>query len=96
MTGASIEATMRELVRHTGELLQDADLIETWTSDRTTGIVDAHRRGLTFTQYQDRIDAAVAYAESPEYAQAVWERQGFDDELIGLDTTPPRTDHPPR
>jgi hypothetical protein len=60
----------------TEALVEQAEYIEMEQADRQRDIVEAHRRGLTVEQYQDRVEAAIAYAESPEYAQAVWERQG--------------------
>jgi hypothetical protein len=63
-------------VARTADLVEQAGYIEMAQADERQDIVDAHRRGLTVAQWQDRVEAAIAYAESPEYAQAVWERQG--------------------
>jgi hypothetical protein len=66
----------------TAELLDEADLIETWTSDQAAFIREAGRRGLTVAQYEDRIEAAITYVESGDYAQDVWERHaGLYDDL---------------
>lgn len=75
-------AVLAGLVAATAELLDEADLIETWTSDQAAFIAEAHRRGLSVEQYEDRVDAAIAYIESGDYAQDVWERQaGLYDDL---------------
>jgi len=63
-------------VARTAGLVERAEYIEMAQADEQHDIVEAHRRGLTVAQWQDRIEKAIAYAESPEYAQAVWERQG--------------------
>ncbi len=60
----------------TEALMEQAEYIEMEQADERRTIAEAHRRGLTVEQWRDRVDAAIAYAESPEYAQAVWERQG--------------------
>jgi hypothetical protein len=65
-------------VARTAELVQQAEYIELQQADEQRDIVEAHGRGLTIEQFQDRIDKAIAYAESPEYAQAIWERQGAE------------------
>ena len=63
-------------VARTAELVERAEYIELALADEQRDIVEARRRGLTVAEWRDRIEAAIAYAESPEYAQAVWERQG--------------------
>ena len=72
-------------VARTAELVERAGYIELAQADEQRDIVEAHRRGLTVTQWQDRIEAAIAYAESPEYAQEVWERQGLEDAAVDGD-----------
>lgn len=73
---AAAEPGLGTLVARTAELVEQAGYIESWHADEQRDIVEAHRRGLTVTQWRDQLEAAIAYAESPEYAQAVWERQG--------------------
>lgn len=81
-TTENAAAMMQALVRRTADLLDDAGLIETWTSDQAAFIAEAGRRGLTVEQYEDRIEAAIAYVESGDYAQDIWEREaGLYDDL---------------
>jgi hypothetical protein len=63
-------------VARTTELVQQAELIEMIRDEEQHEIEEAHRHGRTLAQWRDDLEAAIAYAESPEYAQAVWERQG--------------------
>lgn len=63
-------------VARTTDLVDRAEYIEMAQADEQCDIVEAHRRGLTVAQWRDQVEDAIAYAESPEYAQAVWERQG--------------------
>jgi phosphoenolpyruvate-protein kinase (PTS system EI component) len=73
---AAAEPGLAALAARTAELVEQAECIESWHADEQRDIVEAHRRGLTVTQWRDQLEAAIAYAESAEYAQEVWERQG--------------------
>lgn len=66
----------------TTELLEEAELIENWRAEEQRTIMEAHRRGLSLAQWRDRIEDAIADAESPGYAQGIWEGQG--DEFTRL------------
>ncbi|MEV0733419.1 hypothetical protein [Polymorphospora sp. NPDC050346] len=72
---------VRSLVDLTADLLVQADSIESWADDRRELIIGAHQRGLTVAEYEDAIERAIAYYESGQYAQDLWEEQG---DLYGL------------
>ncbi|GAB1646873.1 hypothetical protein [Krasilnikovia sp. MM14-A1259] len=74
----------------TADLVEQAELVEMAQADEQRDIVEAHRRGLPVGEWRDQVEAAIAYLESPEYAQAVWERQGeehADEEHTGEERT---------
>jgi hypothetical protein len=64
------------LVARTADLVEHAGYIESLQADEQRDIVEAHRRHLSVAQWRDQVEAAVAYAESWEYAAAIWEDQG--------------------
>lgn len=73
------------LVDHTSQLVDQAELVDSWGDDERRLIRDAHSAGMTVEEYENDIDGRITYAESFGDDRAALDRRAelSDDDVDG-------------